>query len=382
MNASASNSTRSEIQILPVTTPTLRKAFVDFPWTIYKNDPNWVPPLKREVYTFLDRAKHPFYEFGFAQAFLALRDGQPVGRVLAADDPVTNKRKETNLGTWGMFECVEDPQVAKALLDAAYDWSHKNYGREKIIGPMTFSTNYDMGLLSKGFDTPPKIGMCYNPQYYDRIVRDAGAVKCQGLYAWWFGRSDEMLQKWQKRIDWFQKRSSITYRSFDPTNFEKEILICREVYNTSMRDNWQYAELSLGEMELMAHQMVQHADPNHVFLAFDGEKPVGFSITLPDLNEVLIHLNGTLFPFGFLKFLYYRRKITSCRMLVMCVDPAYRRRGIVEILVYNTLRRGLESGYQGAELGWTYRDNQAVNVVIERCGGIPYKEYELYEYSK
>ena len=382
MNASNTNTIQSEIQILPVTTPAHRKIFVNFPWTIYKNDPNWVPPLKKEVYTFLDSAKHPFYEFGSAQAFLAFRDGQPVGRILASDDPITNKRKGTNLGTWGMFECVEDLQAAKALLDAAYDWCHENHGREKILGPMTFSTNYDIGLQTKGFDTPPKIGMCHNPQYYSQIVKDAGAVKCQGLYAWWFGRSNEMLQKWQNRIDWFKKRSAITYRSFDSTNFEKEIRICREVYNTSMRDNWQYAELSLGEMEVMAHQMVQHADPNHIFLAFDGEKPVGFSITLPDLNEALIHLNGTLLPFGFLKFLYYRRKITSCRMMVMCVDPQYRRRGIVEILVYNTLKRGLESGYQGAELGWTYCDNHAVNVVIERCGGIPYKEYELYEYAK
>jgi len=382
MNVQTLNSSQSEIQIVPVTNFSQRRIFVDFAWEINKNDPNWVPPLKQEIYTLLNPKKHPFYEFGAAQAFLAFRGGQPVGRILASDDPRTNERKGTNLGAWGMFECVNDSQVAKALFDAAYDWCHENFGREKILGPMTFSTNYDIGLLIRGFDSPPKIGMCHNPSYYEEIVQKAGAIKCQGLYAWHFGRSDEMIQKWQKRIDWFQKRSAITFRSFDPTDFEKEILICREVYNASMRDNWQYAELSLGEMEVMAHQMVQHADLNHIFLAFDGEKPVGFSVTLPDWNEVLIHLNGSLFPFGFLKFLYYRKKITSCRMMVMCVDPQYRRRGITEILVYNTLKYGLECGYKSAELGWTYCDNQAVNVVIERCGGIPYKEYGLYEYTK
>lgn len=381
MDTHASCQSSSGIQVLEVSGKKMLHDFIQLSWVINQNDSMWVPPLKKEIRDFLNPKQHPFYEFGSAQAFIAYRDGEPVGRILVSDDPNLNKRKGTNSGAWGMFECIDDVSVARALFETAYHWSHTRFGRTTLIGPMNYSTNYEMGLLIKGFDTPQRFGMNHNPPYYEQLVKDAGMVECQGLYAWWFPRSQEMLEKWAKRLNWFLNRSQITCRTFDKKNFEQEIKLCREVYNISLRDNWNYAELTDGEIALMAKQLVLFADPNHIFLAFDGDKPVGFSITIPDLNEAIKPLNGNLFPFGFLKFLYYRRKIKNCRMMVLCIDPNYRRRGISELLVIKTLQYGLEAGYENGELSWTYRDNTAVNTIIERCGGFPYKEYGMYEYT-
>ncbi len=381
MDAHTSCQFDSEIQVLAVSGKKTLHDFIQLSWIINQNDSMWVPPLKKEICDFLNPKRHPFYEHGSAQAFIAYRDGAPVGRILVSDDPNLNKRKKTNSGAWGMFECIDDVMVARALFETAYKWSHERFGRTALIGPMNYSTNYEMGLLIKGFDSPQRFGMNHNPPYYERLVKAAGMVECQGLYAWWFPRSKEMLEKWDKRMNWFLNRSQITCRTFDKRNFKQEIQLCREVYNVSLRDNWNYAELTDGEIALMAKQLVLFADPNHIFLAFDGDRPVGFSITIPDLNEAIKPLNGNLFPFGFLKFLYYRRKIKNCRMMVLCVDPNYRRRGISELLVIKTLQYGLEAGYENGELSWTYRDNTAVNTIIERCGGFPYKEYGMYEYA-
>lgn len=355
--------------------------FIQLAWTINQNDPVWVPPLRQEIRDFLSQ-RHPFREYGSAQPFLAYRNGLPAGRILASDDPVLNERKKTNTGAWGMFECVNDQHVADALFQAAWNWSNRNFGRTSMIGPMNYSTNYEIGLLIRGFETPPRLGMNHNPPYYLHLIQNAGMKECQGLYAWWFDTNSEMLLKWAKKAEWFEKRSKILFRTFNPADLEREIQLCRSVYNNSLRDNWNYAELSLHEIESLARQMIRFADLKHIFLAFDGEKPVGFSITIPDLNEALKPLNGRLFPFGFLKFLYYRRKINTCRMMVLCVDPEYRRRGISELLVLKTIQYGLKIGCRGAELGWTYRDNLPVNHIIESCGGQPYKEYGIYEYSR
>jgi len=381
MSQSTSSSISGKIQVLPVQGKKMLNNFVQLAWTINQSDSMWVPPLKHEVRKFLDPQVHPFYEFGAAQAFLAYRDGVPVGRILVSDDPKLNERKGTNCGAWGMFECVDDVEVAKALFDSAMHWSREKFGRTSLIGPMNYSTNYEMGLLIRGFDTPQRFGMNHNPPYYESLVKAAGIVECQGLYAWWFPKSNEMLEKWAKRMNWFLNRSQITCRTFDAKHLDSEIRLCRDVYNISLRDNWNYAELSDGEIRQLACNLVKFSDPKHIFLAFDGEKPVGFSITIPDLNEAIKPLNGKLFPFGFLKFLYYRRRIKTCRMMVLCVDPNYRRRGISELLVIKTLQYGLEAGYDGGELSWTYRDNTAVNSIIERCGGFPYKEFGIYEYA-
>ena len=370
----------SPVEVLPLRGRKMLNDFIRLSWTMNEGDPCWVPPLIVDVKEFLDPKRHPFYKHGTAEKFVAYQDGKPVGRIIASDDPVLNNRKGTNLGAWGMFECVADPLVASALFDAAKKWSLDNHGREALIGPMDYSTNYPVGLLTEGFEYPQVYGMNHNPPYYHDLMIACGLERVHEMYAWFFDDSSKMLEKWQKRADWFLKRTKITFRSFDKKHFEKDVRLCRSVYNASLRDNWNYAELTDAEIHFFAKQLVRFADPGHIFLAFDEEKPVGFSITLPDLNQAIKPMNGRLFPFGIFKFLARRRHIRNSRMMVLCVDPEYRGRGISELLVLKTLDYGVHvRGYTTAELGWTYKDNTNVNHIIERVGGRPYKTYSLYE---
>lgn len=379
MSQEFSHTALSTIEVRPLQGRKMLRDFIQLSWIINGNDPCWVPPLIAEIKEFLNPHRHPFYQHGFAEKFVAYRDGRPAGRILVSDDPLLNNRKGTNFGSWGMFECIQDQEVAAALFQKAKEWSRKNYGRTTLIGPMDYSTNYQMGLLTEGFQFRQRYLMNHNPSYYHDLVTACGMRQVQQMYAWWFDNGQKMLEKWKKRSDWFLRRTRTTFRPFNVREFDKEVGHCRTVYNASLRDNWNYAELTDDEIRYFSQRLIQFVDPGHLFLAFDGERPVGFSVTIPDLNEALSKLNGRLFPWGIFKFLYYKRQIKTGRMMVLCVDPAYRRRGISELLVLKTLDYGLQRGYINAELGWTYKDNDNVNNIIKRVGGIPYKTYSIYE---
>lgn len=373
------HTTSTTIDVRPMRNRRELRDFIQLSWMINKNDPCWVPPLIAEIKEFLNPRRHPFYQHGFAEKFVAYRDGRPVGRILVSDDPLLNHRKGTNFGSWGMFECIPSNEVAAALFQKAKEWSRINYGRTSLIGPMDYSTNYQVGLLTDGFQYRQRYLMNHNPSYYHDLVTDCGMKQVQQMYAWWFNNGPQMLEKWKKRAEWFLRRTRITFRSFNVKEFDKEVKHCRIVYNASLRDNWNYAELTDSEIRYFSQRLIQFVDPGHLFLAFDGERPVGFSVTIPDLNEALSQLNGRLFPWGIFKFFYYKRQIQTGRMMVLCVDPDYRRRGISELLVLKTLDHAIQRGYVSAELGWTYKDNNNVNNIIKRVGGIPYKTYSIYE---
>ncbi len=186
------------------------EAFISLPWRIYADDPAWVPPLRREVHAFLDRDKHPFYRHGAAQAFLARRGEEVVGRILASDDPHYNERHETNVGMFGLFESVDDTEVAHALLDAAAGWL-RGRGRTGMLGPIEYSTNYTCGLLVDGFDTPPRLLMNHNPPYYEPLLEGYGLQSVKELYAWWIDQQPD-LRPWLARADRIARRG-ITLRS-------------------------------------------------------------------------------------------------------------------------------------------------------------------------
>ena len=177
-----------------------RDAFLRFPWRIYANDPQWVPPLLMERKEFIDAKKHPFLRHGAAAQFLAFRRGLPVGRVLVSDDPNYNAEHAANVGCFGMFETIDDEQVAAALLDAAADWLRAR-GRTQILGPIDYSTNYACGLLIEGFTTPPRIMMNHNPPYYARLLEAWGLAKAKDLYSWWFDDAFDILATWKAKAD-------------------------------------------------------------------------------------------------------------------------------------------------------------------------------------
>ncbi|MBN1395529.1 MAG: GNAT family N-acetyltransferase [Pirellulales bacterium] len=357
--------------------------FIELPWRVYAADPHWVPPLLLEVKEFLDPRKHPFYKHGEATQFIALRGGQCVGRILASDDSRYNRQHNSNTGCFGMFDCLDDRPAAHALLDAAADWLVAR-GRTAVIGPIDYSTNYPCGLLIEGFETPPRIMMNHNRPYYADLLESWRLRKAKDLYAWWFVDPHDLASRWRRRVERIARRSGVTVRPFRTDDFAADVTRCKEIYNAAMRDLWGFVELTEAEFRYMAKQLKRLAIADQVLLAEIDGRPVGFSITLPDINEAIRPLNGRLthwgLPLGMLRFLRRKRRIKTARMVVLDVLKEYRRRGVAEMLILRTLDYGKNVlGYTGAELSWTFEDNDLVNRPIEAVGAKRYKTYRIYE---
>jgi GNAT superfamily N-acetyltransferase len=371
------------LEIRPVEGRGDLQRFLTLPWRIYNQDPQWVPPLLLDVKEFLNRRKHPFYQHGDAAKFLALRGGEAVGRVLVSDDPLYNEQRGENLGCFGMFECLKDPPAAQGLLDAAADWLRAR-GRTAIRGPIDYSLNYPCGLLIDGFDTPPRIMMNHNRPYYAGLLESWGLRKAKDLYAWWFDDPMDLVAKWRPVAERLARRGNITIRPFRTNDFEAEVARCQAVYNGAMDELWGFVKLTPAEFHYLAKRLEQLAIADQVLLAEVKGQVVGFSITLPDINEAIRPLNGRLtrfgLPLGLLKLLRRKRHIKTARMVVLDVLNGYRRRGVAELLILHTLDYGKNViGYTGAELGWTQEDNEAVNRTIESVGARRYKTYRVYQ---
>ncbi len=357
--------------------------FLKVPWRIYAEDPHWAPPLLMEVKDFLNRRKHPFYRHGDAAQFIAIRGADTLGRVLVSDDPLYNREHGENVGCFGMFECVDDPTTAHALLDAAACWLRAR-GRTAIRGPIDYSINYPSGLLIEGFDTPPRIMMNHNRRYYAGLLESWGLRKAQDLYAWWFVDAIDLVSKWKARAERLARRGGVTIRPFRTDDFTADVIRCQTVYNAAMGDLWGFVKLTEAEFQYFAQRLAQLALAEQVLLAEVEGRTVGFSITLPDINEAIRPLNGRLtrfgLPLGLLKFMRRKRHIKTARMVVLDVLKEYRRRGIAELLILRTLDYGKNTiGYTGAELSCTQESNDSVNRTIEAVGARRYKTYRIYE---
>ena len=352
--------------------------FVKVPWPIYAQDPHWVPPLLLEVKEFLNSRKHPFYQHGAAAQFLALRGGVPMGRILVSDDSRYNQEHASNVGCFGMFECANDPEMAHGLLDAAAGWL-KGRGRTSMMGPIDYSINYACGLLVDGFDTPPRIMTNHQRPYYAGLLESWGLSKAKDFWCWWFTDSKGMLEEWKPRLERLQQRSKITIRHFRMDDFDADVRRCQEVFNQSMRDNWGFVSLSDAEFHYFAKNLSRLAMPELVLLAEAEGRPVGFSITLPDLNEALRSLDGRLTKFGLpINYFLLQRRARHIQIVLDVLEP-YRRRGIAEMLILRTLDYGKNvAGFTGAELGWTLEDNRLINRTIEAVGAQRYKIYRIY----
>jgi GNAT superfamily N-acetyltransferase len=282
-----------------------------------------------------------------------------------------------------MFESIDDTAVAGSLLEAASDWLRKR-GRTWMLGPIDYSNNYPCGLLVDGFSTPPRYMMNHHPPYYAELMRSCGLRKSKDLYAWWFVDQNDILAKWRRLAERAARRDAVTVRTFRRSDFDQEVRRCLEVYHGTQKDSWAYTRLTDAEFEFMARRMARFGISDQVLLAEVDGKPVGFAITVPDINEAVKPLNGRLtrfgLPIGLLRLAYGIRRVKTARMMVLCVLDGYRRRGIGELLVLHTLEYGKHTiGYTGAELGWTVEGNDAIDRVLQRVGAERYKTYRVYE---
>jgi len=370
------------VDIRPVETRRDLLRFLTLPERIYRGNPAWVPPLLMERQEFFDRTKNPFFKYAEVQLFLAERRGEPVGRISAQISHMHNQYHQERTAFFGFFETIEDDDVAEALLQTAVQWARARQ-MDRLRGPMNFTTNHEVGLLINAFDRPPVIMMTYNPEYYVRLIERFGFGKAMDLYAYHTTDKNPTPERVVRVMARAKRRSGCTIRAIDFSNFSREIAAIKEVYNGAWAKNWGFVPLAGDEFDFIAKDMKKIADPELILIAEDHGRAVGFSMALPDFNQVLIRLNGRLLPFGLLKLLWLtkvRRATDGVRVLTMGILPEYRKRGLDNVFYYETFMRGTARGYRWAELSWILENNTLMNRVSENLGHTRYKTYRIYDY--
>jgi hypothetical protein len=368
----------SSIEIRPVLTKRDRRRFIFLPYSLYQNDKNWVPPLIIDQKVLLDFRKNPFFEHADAALFLAYLDGRPVGRVAAMVDHKHNEVHGEKMGFFGFFECIDNREAAGALLSAARDWV-KACGMTAFRGPVNPSQNEDCGLLVDAFDSPPVLMMTYNPPYYPALITGFGLEKAMDLYAYIIDDSNPPPEKLVRVAEIVRKRERLKIRSMNMRRYDEEAKKVWYVYNHAWIKNWGFVPMTEREFAHLGKNLKQAVVPDLALLAEVDGQPVGFSLSLPDMNQAIRHARGRLFPFGLLKILHYAKKIDMIRIITMGVVHEYRNLGIDAVFYLDTWRNATKKGYHRGEMSWILENNVMMNRTAQMLGGKIYKTYRMYE---
>lgn len=355
--------------------------FIRLPWKIYKNDKYWVPPLLFDVRNNLNPKKNPFFRHAEIELFLAEKNGELSGRIAAIKNDNHNKFHKDKTGFFGFFETTDDEEVSNQLLDTACKWC-KNKGFDSIMGPVNPSTNDECALLVEGFNSSPVMLMPYNPKYYKDRIENFGFKKVKDLYAYYISseviKNEAMMSRLERMADIIKKRQNIVTRKLNLKDLTNEVRKIEDVYNDAWEYNWGFVPMTREEFDYGSENLKALVDPDFVIFAEINEEPVGFSLSMPDINQVLKKLNGRLFPFGFFKFIYGKRKIDLVRVIIMGVKKALQKRGIDSIFYLETIKEGSRKGYRGGEISWVLEDNIPMRQTAEHLGAYIYKTYRIY----
>ncbi len=355
--------------------------FIKMVWPIYRDDPNWVPPVIADRKKLLNREKNPFYRHAEMEMFLAEREGKVVGRIAAIVNHNHNTIHNDSVGFFGFFESIDDGEVSAALFQAAEAWL-AGRGMTSMRGPVNPSMNDEAGLLVEGFDDPPQILMTYNPNYYSALIESFGLRKVKDLYAYRLTPTFKTpkLERVQKIV---REREELVIKSVDfrnKTAFHRSVETIRTIYNRAWEPNWGFVKMTDEEFDFVAADLKQVADPYFVLIAEVAGEPVGFALGLPDINRVLIHnRRGTMLG-ALLAFLRFRKRIDRGRIVILGVVPRFQRRGIDAVLYYEIGTRMVDHrGYTEGEASWILEDNVMMNRAAEMMQGKIYKRYRVYE---
>lgn len=370
----------ADVTIRPVTTRAEQKRFVRLPWRIYRDDACWMPPLIHAQEELLGFRPHPFYERSRSRSFLASRGGVDVGRITAIVNPGHIERYDEQRGFFGFFECDDDPAAARGLFGAATDWL-RGQGMKAVRGPTNPSLNYECGLLTEGFDTPPFFMMTHNRPYYADLVEANGFRKVEDLYAFW-GRMS-MLETIDKKlgvmVEGVKERFGVTVRPLDRSRFDEEVRMFLNIYNSSLGGTWGFVPLSPGEVDHMAASLKHLIVPELALVAEAEGKPIGTVFCLLDYNPRIKAINGRLFPFGFFRLLWNKRAIKRMRAISTNVIPEYQSWGVGLVLHASLVPRLYDWGMDEVEFSWVLESNHLSKRTLERGGALVTKKYRIYD---
>ncbi len=373
------------LTLQPVTTRRDLRRFVTFPWRIYRDDPNWVPPLIAAQMDKLTPGRNPFWADAERQLWLALDGRQPVGTIAAIVDHHANRTTGETAGSFGFFECVDDPAVARALLDTAAGWL-AGRGMTVMRGPYNPGPNDEYGLLVEGHATRPALLEGHTPPYYVALVEAAGCHKHWESVAWLATvppgarRVEDILPaKLLRATEWAEASSRACLRPMNLARWDDEIGLACRIYNAALAHLPNHVPVPEADFRHLAASFKPLIDPALALLAeVDGE-PAGFALTLPDVNEALQHANGRLWPTGALKLWWHGRRLHRATFKILMVRPEFRGRGIEMLLMAETARAIFARGFREVDMSLTGEDNEAMQRLMAGLHMQVYRRYRIYE---
>jgi hypothetical protein len=376
------NHSGKNIEIREVVGKKALKTFIKIPWSIYKDDPNWIAPLLMERKDALS-SKHPYFKHATWKAWIAYRDGEPVGRISAQIDELHQQRYNNKTGFFGLIEAPDDHDVFSALFETAENWLREK-GMRQIIGPFNLGINQEIGILTEGFDTPPCVMTSHSARYYGDAIEKCGYDPAQELLAY---ELDIHTYKapviMQELID--RSADRIKVRPLNKKTLEADFDLMREIFNDAWQDNWNFVPFTSEEFKAVGKELLMVVPHEFLQIAeIDGEA-AGFMALLPDINMAAADLNGRLLPFGWAKLLW-RLKVRfpkRCRIPLMGVRKKYQNTifgpAMAFMLVDAVLLPGLKRGAHTVEMSWILEQNKPTRNMIEKFGGKITKRYHMYE---
>ena len=371
----------NKIDIRPLTNRQERRDFINLPWHIYADDPAWVPPLRLERQLHFS-ASNPFFEHGTWQAWLAYRNGKPVGRISAQIDKLHRQRYGENTGHFGLIEAEDDSAVFTALIHVAEQWLAERQAT-KISGPFSLSINQESGLLVDGFQTPPSIMMPHGRDWYERLLEEQGYAQVKDLLAYWVKVDFDPPRVMQSLIRRYSNK--VTVRSLQRKQLGEEMGTLRDIFNDAWSENWGFVPMTEAEFAELGTSLRLFMPDEYIQIAELGGEPVAFIAALPNLNEVFADMNGSLFPFAWAKLFWRlkRQKLSTCRVPLMGIRKQFQNTPLgmaLAFMVIDAVRHAVFArGIREVEMSWILEDNSGMRSILDSIGSTAYKRYRIYQ---
>ncbi|MBB83706.1 MAG: hypothetical protein CL931_07845 [Deltaproteobacteria bacterium] len=366
------------VEVVEVSLPRETERFVRTWFSIYENEPNWVPPLYFERKQWFDPARNPYFEKARPAYFLARRDGRDVGTIGVSIDS-TYQEREKGTAFFGFFEFVDDEDVAGALLGAAREWLI-DQGVTRAIGPFNFTTNHEFGLIVDGFDDPPMVANPWNAPWYPRVYEAIGLTKAMDWYAY---RCDADMPGMQKMIRvsnrLLSRNEDLVIRALDMSRWDEDVEKVRGIYRDAWEQNWAHVRVSDREFDFIAGGLKQLIDPDLCFIAEIGGQVAGISVTLPDFNQVVHRMNGRILPFGWLHVLRKKQLMDRVRVFMLGISRDFQSLPLGAALYAKTFEVALAKGYRYGEASLILENNHRMRGALEKMGAVIDKTYRNYE---
>jgi GNAT superfamily N-acetyltransferase len=376
----------SAISVRPVRGKPDKRAFLDLPFRLYRNDPSWVAPLYIERFEHLDPAKNPYFQHADVELFLAERDGKPVGRISAQICKLRSERYKDGIGQFGFLEAEDDPAIFDSLFSAAGGWL-REHGMGKIQGPFSFSINDEMGLLVDGFDTPPNMMMGHGARYYPTRVEEQGFGAVKDVIAYDYDASGEPPRAMVSALNKARADKDVVIRPLDKKKLARELEIIVSISNDAWSENWGFVPWTKEEMVALGNNLKMLVTGDYIAIAEYRGEPAAMAVSLPNINEWIKGLNGRLLPFGWASLAWHllARPPNSVRFPLMGLRKKFHGTPLGAVLGMAAIAYvrdyHVSRGTTRGELSWILEDNLPMRRMIESFGGKPYKTYRIYEKS-